>query len=109
MADLDRAIAEAERGFERIRHDAVEDELYDRFKEHWNAYRTIVNQMLAFSRDNRRAQARAIYGSTSRAAYDAASDTLGHLTDRPSSMRRWRATACGSPIGRRSGSSCSAW
>ena len=82
MADLDRAIAEAERGFERIRHDDVEAELYDRFKEHWNAYRTIVNQMLAFSRDNRRAQARAIYGSTSRAAYDAASDTLGHLTDR---------------------------
>ena len=82
MADLDRAIAEAERGFERIRHDDVEDELYDRFKEHWNAYRTIVNQMLAFSRDNRRAEARAIYGSTSRAAYDAASDTLGHLTDR---------------------------
>ncbi len=81
MADLDRAIADAERGFERIRHDAVEDELYDRFKEHWNRYRTIVNQMLAFSRDNRRAEARAIYGSTSRAAYDAASDTLGQLTD----------------------------
>jgi len=82
MTDLDRAIAEAERGFERIRHDDVEDELYGRFKEHWNAYRTIVNQMLAFSRNNRRAEARAIYGSTSRAAYDAASDTLGHLTDR---------------------------
>ena len=82
MADLDRAIAEAERGFERIRHDAVENELYDRFKQHWNAYRTIVNQMLAVSRSNRRAEARTIYGSTSRAAYDAASDTLGHLTDR---------------------------
>ena len=52
-----------------------------RFKEHWNRYRTIVNQMLAFSRDNRRPEARAIYGSTSRAAYDAASDTLGQLTD----------------------------
>ena len=81
MAELDRSIAEAERGFERIRHDAAEDDLYGRFKEHWNDYRTIVNQMLVLSRTNRKAEALAIYGGTSRAAYDAASDTLGQLTD----------------------------
>jgi two-component system, OmpR family, sensor kinase len=81
MADLDRAIANAERGFEQIRHDDAENELYARFKERWNAYRTIVNQMLALSRGDRRAEARKIYGSTSRAAYDMASDTLGQLTD----------------------------
>ncbi len=33
------------------------------------------------SRGNRKAEALALYGSTSRAAYDAASDTLGLLTD----------------------------
>ncbi len=81
MAELDRSIAEAERGFERIRHDAAEDGLYGRFKERWNDYRKIVNQILALSRTNRKTEALAIYGSTSRAAYDAASDTLGQLTD----------------------------
>jgi len=81
MAGLDRSIAEAERGFERIRHDAAENDLYDRFKQHWNDYRTIVNRIVVLSRTNRKADASAMYRSTSRAAYDAASDTLGHLTD----------------------------
>jgi signal transduction histidine kinase len=82
MADLDRTIADAERSFERVRHEAAEDDLYRRFKERWTEYRAIVNQMLELSRTNRKAEALAIYGGTSRNAYDAASDTLGHLTDR---------------------------
>jgi two-component system OmpR family sensor kinase len=81
MEDLDRSIAEAERGFERIRHDAAEDGLYGRFKEHWNEYRKIVNQILVLSRTNRKAEAVAMYAGASRDAYDAASDTLGQLTD----------------------------
>jgi signal transduction histidine kinase len=81
MAKLDRAIAEAERGFERIPHDAAEAGLYARFKQCWNEYRTIVNQIVVLSRSGRKAEARAIYGGTSRTAYDAASDTLDHLTD----------------------------
>jgi signal transduction histidine kinase len=81
MADLDRSIAEAERGFERIRHDAAEGALYGRFKQRWNDYRTIVNQMLVLSRTDRKAEALAIYRGSSRAAYDAASDALGQLTD----------------------------
>jgi two-component system, OmpR family, sensor kinase len=81
MAELDRSIAEAERGFERIRHDATESGLYERFKEHWSEYRTIVNQILALSRANRKAEAQEIYAGASRSAYDAASDTLGRLTD----------------------------
>jgi len=81
MARLDHAIAEAERGFERIRHNATEEDLYGRFKERWNDYRRIVNQMLVVSRTNRKAEALAIYAGTSRAAYSAASDTLGQLTD----------------------------
>jgi signal transduction histidine kinase len=81
MTGLDRAIAGAERNFERIRHDAAEAELYDRFKARWNSYRTIVNQMLMLSRGDRRDEALQIYGNSSRAAYNAASDTLGQLTD----------------------------
>ena len=81
MADLDRSIADAERAFERIRHVAAEDDLYGGFKQRWNDYRKVVNQILALSRNNRKAEALTIYGSTSRAAYEAASDALGQLTD----------------------------
>ena len=81
MAGLDRSIADAERGFERIRHHAAEDDLYARFKERWTDYRAIVNQILVLSRTGRKAEALAIYGGASRKAYDAASDTLGRLTD----------------------------
>jgi two-component system OmpR family sensor kinase len=81
MEDLDRSIAAAEREFEVIPHDAAEDDLYGRFKQDWTEYRAIVNQMLGLSRGNRRADALAVYGGTSRVAYNAASDTLGQLTD----------------------------
>ena len=81
MAKLDRSIAEAERGFERIRHNAAEDGLYALFKQRWYDYREIVNRMLVLSRANRKDEALAIYAGTSRVAYEAASDTLGKLTD----------------------------
>ncbi len=67
--------------FERIRHDAAETTFYAQFKTDWNAYRAIVNQMLVLSRSDRRDEALQIYGSSSRVAYNAASDTLGQLTD----------------------------
>ena len=81
MADLDRSIAEAERGFEGIGRDAAEDPLYSRFKRLWNEYRAVVNQIVMLSRTNRKAEALAIYSGASREAYDAASDALGLLTD----------------------------
>jgi signal transduction histidine kinase len=81
MADLDRTIADSEREFERIRHDAPENGLYQQFKANWTAYRGIVNEMLALARDHRKTEALQIYGTSSRVAYNAASDTLGQLTD----------------------------
>jgi two-component system OmpR family sensor kinase len=81
MEELDRGIANAERGFERIRHGTAESALYDQFKERWNSYRSIVNKMLVLSRENHKDEALQIYGSSSRKAYNAASDALGHLTD----------------------------
>ncbi len=81
MEQLDRSIAAAEREFEAIPHEAAENDLYARFKMRWTAYRAIVNQMLGLSRANRKADALEIYGGTSRSAYNAASDTLGLLTD----------------------------
>src|SRR5437588_7159141 len=82
MEQLDRSIAHAERAYEQLRHDAAENMLYAQFRERWNDYRKTVNQMLAISRTTRPAEAIAIYRSSSRAAYNAASDTLGQLTDR---------------------------
>src|SRR5262249_13102107 len=81
MTELDRTIAVAERNFERIRHGAAEAELYDLFKNRWNTYRSIVNRILVLSRTDRRDEAMQIYGNSSRLAYNAASDTLGQLTD----------------------------
>ena len=82
MAELDRTIATAERAFEHIRHDEAVENLYRRFKERWTGYRTIVNDMLDLSRHDRKPEALVIYNGSSRIAYNAASDTLGQLTDR---------------------------
>jgi two-component system OmpR family sensor kinase len=82
MAELDRTIGAAERSFEHIRHDEAVENLYRRFKERWTGYRAIVNEMLELSRNGRKSDALAIYNGSSRIAYNAASDTLGQLTDR---------------------------
>jgi len=80
MEQLDRSIAQAERNYEQIRHDAAEMALYAIFKERWNEYRRIVNQMLTLSRANRKDDAIEMYLTATRSAYNAASDALGQLT-----------------------------
>ena len=80
LEQLDRSIAQAERNYERIRHDPEESNLYATFKERWNDYRKVVNQMLTLSRASRRDEAIAMYLSGTRSAYNAASDVLGQLT-----------------------------
>jgi len=82
MERLDRAIARAERSFKAVRHDETENVLYAKLEDRWNEYRRIVNQILQLSRTGRKDEARALYTTASRAAYNAASDTLGQLTDR---------------------------
>src|SRR5712671_5495001 len=42
MEGLDRSIAETERNYELLRHDAAELDLYVQFKERWNDYRKTV-------------------------------------------------------------------
>jgi len=81
MVSLDGFIAEAQGRYEQIAHDAAEADLYAQFNQKWARYRTVVEQVLALSRANRKVEANALYMSTSRTAYDAASDTLGQLTD----------------------------
>jgi signal transduction histidine kinase len=80
MVDLDRSISQAQAGYERIRHDTDERAYYTLFRERWNEYRTVVNQMLELARTGRTADALSAYRTTSRNAYNAASDALGQLT-----------------------------
>ena len=82
MTALDHAIAETEASYERISHDPDESALYARFKARWNEYRRRADQARALARADRKPDAVAAYLTTSRAAYDEASDTLGQLTDR---------------------------
>jgi len=80
MVELDRAISQAQGSYEHIRHDGDEQLLYTAFRERWNDYRAGVNEMLEISRNGRKAEAISAYRTTSRAAYNAASDVLGQLT-----------------------------
>ena len=82
MAQLDRGIAAASEAYTRIRHDATEDGLYVRFVADWSDYRDIVRNIQALSARGEHESAVALYNTTSKKAYDAASDTLGLLTDR---------------------------
>jgi len=80
MVDLDRAVSQAQGSYELIRHDPDERGYYTQFRERWNDYRKVVNHMLELTRSGRKPEAVAMYMTTSRSAYNAASDALGQLT-----------------------------
>lgn len=82
IAALDRTIAQAQRGYERLDHSAAETELYARFRDRWNRYRAIAGGIVARSPADRKPDAVEVYMTSSRAAYDAASDALTQLTER---------------------------
>jgi two-component system OmpR family sensor kinase len=90
---LDRLIAQAQRSYEQLNHDAVESGLYAQFTDKWHDYRAIAGQVLALSHDNRKSDATAVYLAGSQAAYDATSPT-----------RRRRRTVSPRPTDRRYGS-----
>jgi two-component system OmpR family sensor kinase len=82
MEELDLYIERAQRGYERIHNDPGESRLYEQFKARWNDYRNLVGQVVQLLPTDRRREAITLYSTTSQSAYDAASDTLGQLTDR---------------------------
>ncbi|MBS0268300.1 MAG: MCP four helix bundle domain-containing protein [Proteobacteria bacterium] len=81
MEGLDRSISEAETRFEAIRHDPKEAELYADFKRQWIRYREVVGRQMALVERGDTGTAVVNYKNSSRISYDAASDTLGALTD----------------------------
>jgi two-component system, OmpR family, sensor kinase len=81
MADLDRGIAAAEVAYRQIRHDASEDEIYNRFERKWQDYRSIVARGQALPVAAAGDADKLLQEQASKAAYGAASDLLGILTD----------------------------
>ncbi len=81
MEGLDRSISEAETRFEAIRHNSKEAELYADFKRQWIRYREIVDHQMGLVERGDTGTAVVNYKNSSRRSYDAASDTLGALTD----------------------------
>jgi two-component system, OmpR family, sensor kinase len=88
IKELDRSIGQAQRGYERLPHSAAEAQIYRRFDELWNRYRSIVGNVMSHAPGERKANAVQVYMTESRAAYPAASDTLTQLTDRNAAAAR---------------------
>ncbi|MGP0060988.1 MAG: ATP-binding protein [Beijerinckiaceae bacterium] len=88
MAELDQSIAQAQVGYERLHHSAAETKLYAEFRDRWNRYRAIAGETIARAPADRKSEAVRTYMTSSRAAYDAASDALAQLTERNVSNAR---------------------
>jgi len=76
MAELDREIAAAEAAYRLIHHDALEEELYQRFAAEWARYRNMIA-----SRPARLSGESDTPALASKSAYATASRTLAMLTD----------------------------
>jgi two-component system OmpR family sensor kinase len=72
LVSMDSDVATAELAYRRIRHDAKDDALFGQFAARWREYRSRLADVVAKRRPE----------TASLAAYDAASETLGTLTDR---------------------------
>lgn len=81
IAGLDEQVVRAQRSYESQPHEDSERRLYDEFAREWAAYKIIAGQVLVLSHSGQKSDAIAMYMTTSRGAFDRASDTLGHLTD----------------------------
>ena len=80
MHDLDEAISRARKGYEEIYHGNKEADLYTRFLQEWEAYCTVADKVLVLMHKGNTQEGVRLYKTTSGAAYNAASDTLGLLT-----------------------------
>jgi signal transduction histidine kinase len=81
MGTLDGQIDRAWRNYRAVDHAQRESAAEDLFWQRWLSYRSGVDQVLAAVNAGHRAAAKAFYLGPSHHAYDAASDTLGQLTD----------------------------
>ncbi len=81
IAELNEQVTRAQRSYAARPHEDSEQRIYDEFARRWAAYKIIAGQVLALSHSGEKPAAVAMYMTTSRRAFDLASDTLGRLTD----------------------------
>ena len=82
MENLERAVAQAQKGYEGLQRANASSELYDKFKANWIAYRHAVDRVLQHYASGEPAEAIDLYRTTSQTAYDASSDALERVTRR---------------------------
>jgi signal transduction histidine kinase len=88
IAALDAQVVRAQRSYEALPHEHSERRLYDDFAKEWAEYKAMAAQVLALSHSGAKSDAIHLYMTTSRRAFDTASDTLGSLTDQTVSKAR---------------------
>jgi two-component system OmpR family sensor kinase len=81
VEQLDRRIILAQHSYEHVSHQPSETDQYADFSAKWDAYRRVADRVLALARQGKQSEATATFLTISRAAYDAASGTLGNLTE----------------------------
>jgi two-component system OmpR family sensor kinase len=86
ISRLDRSIAAAEMAYRKIDHDPDERRLYDQFEAQWSRYHALVARSQALLSVNGRAEALRQFATDSKAAYNAASDTLDVISDRNAAL-----------------------
>jgi two-component system, OmpR family, sensor kinase len=79
--ELDQSVSQTQHRYEMLSHDGLEANLYEQFKAQWKTYRGVLDQVLELSHASRKSEANTLFMTSSRSAYDTASDTLGKLTD----------------------------
>jgi two-component system OmpR family sensor kinase len=85
---LDRNIASGEQAYRSVGHDLDERRLYDLFEAQWLKYHALVARAQSLLAANGRAEALRLYATESKAAYNAASDTLDVISERNAALAR---------------------
>jgi two-component system OmpR family sensor kinase len=80
IADVAQAVVQAQRGYESLRHSPEISSQYAQFKQKWTEYRQVADRVLQLSAAGLTTEAIDLYRTTSQSTYDAASDSLGHVT-----------------------------
>jgi two-component system OmpR family sensor kinase len=82
IEELDHSVHSAQQHFLEIPRDSGQQALFSEFSADWNQYRSLVAQVSTLLQQGDRSSAISLYAGDSKAAYDAASDTLDLLTSR---------------------------
>jgi two-component system OmpR family sensor kinase len=88
LVRLERSIGGAERAYRTVYHDPDELRLYDSFATQWLKYYALVSRAESLLASDGRAEALRQYATTSKSAYDAASDTLDIISERNAALAR---------------------